>query len=98
MSTAAPFSEKQTQSKPKVEPMAPWHVIVMNDPVNLMPYVVMVFQKVFGYDLAKARRHMLEVHEEGQSVVWTGAREQAEHYVYVLQQWQLTVKLLMGSE
>ncbi len=27
----------------------PWLVIVWNDPVNLMTYVVYVFQKLFGY-------------------------------------------------
>lgn len=67
----------------------PWNVVVLNDPVNLMSYVVLVFRKVFGFDDAKARKHMLEVHEQGRSVVWTGEREQAEGYVHTLQQWQL---------
>ena len=62
----------------------PWNVIVHNDPVNLMSYVTMVFQKVFGFSKEKARFHMLEVHELGQSVVWTGARERAEAYVQQL--------------
>ena len=70
-----------------------WHVVVLNDPVNLMSYVVMVFKKVFGYDEARARKHMLEVHEQGRSVVWTGVREQAEAYVFTLQQWHLTAVL-----
>lgn len=67
-----------------------WRVVVLNDPVNLMSYVVMVFKKVFGFDESRARRHMLEVHEQGRSVVWTGVREQAEAYVFTLQQWHLT--------
>jgi len=67
-----------------------WHVVVLNDPVNLMSYVVMVFKKVFGFDEMTARKHMLEVHEEGRSVVWSGVREQAEAYVFTLQQWHLT--------
>jgi len=33
---------------------------------------------------------MLEVHERGRSVVWTGPRENAEAYAYTLQQWHLT--------
>jgi ATP-dependent Clp protease adaptor protein ClpS len=70
-----------------------WHVVVLNDPVNLMSYVVMVFKKIFGYDETRARRHMLEVHERGRSVVWTGVREKAEAYVFTLQQWQLTAVL-----
>ena len=56
----------------------PWVVIVWNDPVNLMSYVTYVFQTYFGYSEAKARTLMLEVHEQGRSVVSTGPREQAE--------------------
>lgn len=67
-----------------------WHVVVLNDPVNLMSYVVMVFKKVLGFDEMRARKHMLEVHEQGRSIVWTGHREQAEAYVFTLQQWHLT--------
>jgi ATP-dependent Clp protease adaptor protein ClpS len=95
MNTAVPFSIHSTsiKSEPKVQLEAPWQVIVMNDPVNLMPYVVMTFRKVFGFELPRARKHMLEVHEEGQSVVWVGQREQAEHYVYALQSWQLNALL-----
>lgn len=70
-----------------------WHVVVLNDPVNLMSYVVMVFKKVFGYDEVKARKHMMEVHEQGRSVLWTGNREAAEAYVFTLQQWHLTAVL-----
>lgn len=67
--------------------------MVLNDPVNLMSYVVMVFRKVFGFDETRARKHMLEVHELGRSVVWTGVREQAEAYVFTLQQWHLSAVL-----
>jgi ATP-dependent Clp protease adaptor protein ClpS len=56
----------------------PWIVIVWNDPVNLMSYVVMVFQKVFGYSREKATTLMLEVHHEGRSVVAHGTREKCE--------------------
>jgi ATP-dependent Clp protease adaptor protein ClpS len=70
-----------------------WRVVVLNDPVNLMSYVVMVFKKIFGYDESRARKHMLEVHERGRSVVWTGVREQAEAYVFTLHQWHLTAVL-----
>ncbi len=67
----------------------PWHVIVYDDPVNLMNYVTMVIQRVFGYPPATAQRMMLEVHQKGKSVVWTGTRERAEHYVQQLQSYQL---------
>ena len=70
-----------------------WRVVVLNDPVNLMSYVVMVFKKVLGFDETTARRHMLEVHEQGRSVVWAGLREKAEAYAFTLQQWHLTAIL-----
>ncbi|HEY1111516.1 MAG TPA: ATP-dependent Clp protease adaptor ClpS [Opitutaceae bacterium] len=70
-----------------------WRVVVLNDPVNLMSYVVLVFKKVFGFDESTARRKMMEVHEQGRSVVWSGLREKAEAYVFTLQQWHLTAVL-----
>jgi ATP-dependent Clp protease adaptor protein ClpS len=56
----------------------PWIVIVWNDPINLMSYVTMVFQKLFGYSRDHATRLMLEVHHDGKAVVSTGNREKAE--------------------
>lgn len=70
-----------------------WRVVVLNDPVNLMSYVVLVFKKVFGFDEQTARTKMLEVHEQGRSIVWSGLREKAEAYVFTLQQWHLTAIL-----
>ena len=93
------FAETKTRQSPQpasatqTQLADAWHVVVLNDPVNLMSYVVMVFKKVFGYSETKARKHMLEVHEQGRSVVWTGAREPAEAYVFTLQQWHLTAVL-----
>jgi ATP-dependent Clp protease adaptor protein ClpS len=56
----------------------PWLVIVWNDPVNLMSYVVLVLQKLFGYSREKATRLMLQVHHDGKAVVSDGTREKAE--------------------
>jgi ATP-dependent Clp protease adaptor protein ClpS len=56
----------------------PWVVIVWDDPINLMDYVTYVFQKLFGYPKAKARKLMLQVHNEGKAVVSNGTRERCE--------------------
>ena len=56
----------------------PWLVIVWNDPINLMSYVVYVFQKLFGYPREKATKLMLDVHNLGKAVVSSGNREKAE--------------------
>jgi ATP-dependent Clp protease adaptor protein ClpS len=56
----------------------PWIVIVWNDPINLMSYVTLVFQKLFGYSHEKATKLMLQVHNEGKAVVSSGTQEKAE--------------------
>jgi ATP-dependent Clp protease adaptor protein ClpS len=64
-----------------VEYDRPWIVIVWNDPINLMSYVTLVFQKLFGYSREVATRLMLQVHNEGKAVVSSGTREKAEYDV-----------------
>ena len=78
----APTIEEETHTKEALD--VPWQVVVHNDPVNLMSYVTMVFQRVFGYPRDKAEKHMLEVHHKGRSILWSGMREPAELYVQQL--------------
>lgn len=91
--TAHASTETLEETETAVAVVGPWKVVVLDDPVNLMSYVVLVFRRVFGFDEETARRHMLEVHEQGRSIVWTGLREKAEHFVFTLQQWHLTAVL-----
>ena len=76
----------------------PWNVIVHDDPISLMTYVTMTLQRVFGYAQDKAHRMMMEVHTQGRSIVWTGAREQAELYVFKLHGAQLRATLEQVEE
>jgi ATP-dependent Clp protease adaptor protein ClpS len=69
-----------------------WNVVVLNDPVNLMSYVTYIFQKVFGFSRKKAEHHMMEVHNLGRSIVWSGDREKGEFYVQ-----QLHMNLLLAT-
>ena len=62
----------------------PWVVLVWNDPINLMSYVVYVFQQLFGYSESKATDLMLDVHNKGRAAVAWGTREKAELDVYRL--------------
>ncbi|MEY2779694.1 MAG: ATP-dependent Clp protease adapter protein ClpS [Actinomycetota bacterium] len=62
----------------------PWIVLVWNDPINLMSYVTLVLQKLFGYSLEKATELMLDVHHKGRAVVSSGTRERSEFDVYRL--------------
>lgn len=84
-----PETITKTETKEDTSLESPWRVIVLNDPVNLMNYVVMVFKRVLGFDDSKATKHMREVHEKGRSVVWTGEREKAENFAFQLQHWHL---------
>ena len=67
--------------------------IVWNDPVNLMSYVTYVFQKYFGYSKKKAEKLMLEVHNDGRSVVSTGSREEMERDVQAMHEYGLWATL-----
>lgn len=82
--TAAPVEVREPEIVEVVTPDLPWVVIVWNDPVNLMSYVTLVLQKLFGYSKAKATRLMLDVHHKGKAVVSTGPREKAELDVFRL--------------
>src|SRR4029453_13077211 len=72
--SAAPAEVQLPQTDDEVDPLRPWIVIVWNDPINLMSYVVLVFQKLFGYNREKATELMLDVHQKGRAVVSSGTR------------------------
>ena len=74
--------EPSTEDEAAVE--RPWQVVVWNDPVNLMSYVVWVFRKLFGFPVEKATRLMLAVHNEGRAVVSAGPLEKMELDCYRL--------------
>lgn len=81
---AAPVEERDQIVDRLVDPDLPWDVIVWDDPVNLMSYVVFVFRKIFGFPEPVARKLMLEVHRKGKALVASEPREQAELYVQQL--------------
>jgi ATP-dependent Clp protease adaptor protein ClpS len=72
--------EERTKSreKNKQEPQRPYAVILHNDDLNTVEFVVGVLRKVFHYEHRKAFKLMLEAHRTGRSIVWTGMLEVAE--------------------
>ena len=80
----APVSIRDPDLDESLDVDRPWIVLVWNDPINLMSYVTFVLQKVFGYSREKAETMMLEVHNNGRSVVSSGNREKAEFDVFRL--------------
>ena len=72
-------------------------VVCWDDPINLMEYVTHVFQQVFGWDKAKAEKHMREVHNEGRSILARESFEKAEYYVHALQRYHLLATMEKDS-
>ena len=85
--------EGQPEEGTVADPDVPWIVVVWNDPINLMSYVVYVFQKLFGYSREKATKLMLDVHQKGRAVVSSGSREKAESDVFRLHSYGLWATL-----
>ena len=80
MASATPLPdvlpETDTDTQTKRQP--PYAVILHNDDINGMDFVIVVLRKVFGYEIEKCFELMIEAHEKGRSVVWVGALEVAE--------------------
>jgi ATP-dependent Clp protease adaptor protein ClpS len=73
---APPETDTDTDVRTKRQP--PYAVILHNDDVNTFEFVVGVVQKVFSYTLEKCVQLVLQAHETGRSVVWSGSLEVAE--------------------
>jgi len=93
---SSPLAEPQQEDSTQLSDV--WRVVVLNDPVNLMSYVTMVLERLFRMARSKAEAHMMEVHQRGRSVVWKGPRENAEGYVFQLQQWHLCAVIEKDEE
>lgn len=92
-----PKPGRREETKPKDAQEPGYLVICWNDPVNLMNYVTHVFQTVFGWTRQKAELHMLQVHNQGKSVLTRESLEKAEHYVHQLQSYSLHATLERDS-
>lgn len=86
-------SDTLTVTRQSTELDVPWNVVVHDDPVNLMGYVTLVLMQIFGYNKKKATKLMMEVHQAGRSIVWSGQRERAEMYTQQLHAHQLKASL-----
>jgi len=98
--TASP--ESATLERPDVEHVVladvPWVTIVWDDPVNLMSYVTFVFTEYFRYPKSKAKRLMMQVHNEGRAVVSTGSREEMERDVQAMHTYGLWATLQKADQ
>jgi ATP-dependent Clp protease adaptor protein ClpS len=90
-STAEPLVLPSKRPKEETsETLEPGYLVICwDDPVNTMDFVTHVFQKVFGWPRQKAEFHMLQVHNNGKSVLVRDSLEKAEHFVHQLQRYSL---------
>ena len=74
--TAVPDVRPDEDTRTRTLP--PYQVVLHNDEVNTMEFVVAVLQEVFKYRIEQCMTLMLEAHETGRAVVWVGPLEVAE--------------------
>jgi ATP-dependent Clp protease adaptor protein ClpS len=69
-----------------------WRVIVRNDNHNTFDHVAETLARVLpGVTVAQGHEIAERIHSTGQAIVWSGAREPAEHYWELLNAAGLTL-------
>ena len=91
--TTAPTELERPDVDESVATDVPWITLVWNDPVNLMSYVTYVFMTYFHYSREKAEKLMMQVHQDGRSVVSSGSREEMERDVAAMHSYGLWATL-----
>ncbi|GAB4542538.1 MAG: hypothetical protein Tsb0014_35410 [Pleurocapsa sp.] len=56
-------------------------IIVINDDINSMEYIVDKFVSIFDISQKQAVELMMRIHNEGIAVVWAGSSDRAEQYL-----------------
>jgi ATP-dependent Clp protease adaptor protein ClpS len=67
----------------------PWKIIVLDDDVTPMDYVIAVFMKHFKLSEEDATLKMLEVHNSGRSVLESGKKEDMEFHMVAMHSYKL---------
>jgi ATP-dependent Clp protease adaptor protein ClpS len=71
---------------------APWHVMVLNDDHNTFEGVAFALSSVLpGVSYDRGMAFANAIHSSGRAIVWSGHREQAEHYWSQLEAHGLTM-------
>ncbi len=71
----------------------PYNVILFNDKHHSMNEVVSQIMKATGCSPQNAASIMMEAHNTGRAVVWTGHKERCEHIANVLEEIRLGTKV-----
>ncbi|MFO0872953.1 MAG: ATP-dependent Clp protease adaptor ClpS [Phycisphaerales bacterium] len=100
---ATPIAPSSTEPKrdvqvapapPKVDRLPPWRVLLHNDDVNDMPYVVATIVELRVADRRVAMLRMLEAHTRGCALLVVTHRERAEllHEQFMSKRLKVTIE------
>ena len=78
MSRESITTEPIEKEEIKTRRLPPYNVILENDDHHSMEFVIGVLQKALGYNEQRSFQLMMQAHESGQAIVWTGSKEVAE--------------------
>lgn len=76
--TIEPDIDTSTDFETKTKQQPPYAVVVINDNDHTFDYVIITFQKVFGYEINKCIELAETIHKKGRAIVWSGSLEVAE--------------------
>ena len=79
-STATVTAPKTTPARPRPRMLPPWKVLLHNDDVNDMAYVVETIRMLTPLAEHEAIERMLDAHQRGITLLLTTHRERAELY------------------
>ena len=75
------------------QPLPPWKVLLHNDDVNEMPYVVETLVDLTPLDQGEAKQRTLEANDTGVALILVTHKERAELYQEQFQSKHLTVTI-----
>ena len=87
----APTCEPST--KPKIEQLPPWKIVLHNDEVNTAEYVVNKVQEITKLEEETAVQRVLEAHKNGIALLLTTHKERAELLVEMFESCKITVTM-----
>jgi len=84
--------ERPRTARPGDDLGGEWRVIVLNDDHNTFDGVAAALARVIpGVSLDHGHQLANRIHNQGQAIVWSGAKEPAEHYWEQLKEAGLTM-------
>jgi ATP-dependent Clp protease adaptor protein ClpS len=90
---AAPAVKTRKRKKPKTRQLPPYKVLLHNDDVNDMAYVVRTIMDLTRLERGEAVERMLEAHKSGLALLLVTHKERAELYIDQFKSKRLTVTI-----